>query len=132
MTIERITVDEAHGRMKAQGVRSREHIAFICPICGTVQSMASLVVAGAKPERVENYVGFSCEGRFNSAGPWPSSKDKTKKAERRRKVRGCDWTLGGLLSIHRLEVIGDNGKAQPSFEIATADQAQALEREFAI
>lgn len=114
---ERISVDEAHARFRAQGVSAREHVAFVCVVCGTVQSMASLVLAGAKDlAQAERLVGFSCEGRLRGAGPWrPDHSGPT--------TRGCDWTLGGLLSIHTLEVDG-----QPSFQIAPAAEALALER----
>lgn len=125
--METITQDELHARFKAQGVSSREHIAFKCPICSTVQSMASLVKAGASPETVENYIGFSCEGRFSGAGEWPASKDKGKKAVERRKVRGCNWTLGGLFQLHKLAVQMPDGEVHKSFEVASPDEAQALE-----
>jgi hypothetical protein len=117
--IEVIAVAEAHARMKAQSVSSREHIAFKCPICGTIQSIASLVKAGVPADRAEKYVGFSCEGRFSGAGPWT-------KAPRRQLVRGCDWTLGGLLHLHKLEVEHEDNR-QMTFEIATPEEAQALE-----
>lgn len=125
---ERITLAEAHARFKAQGVSGDKHIAFVCPICGTVQSMASLIAAGCKAEKVEGYVGFSCEGRFSGAGPWVSEKDKSDKAEKRRAIRGCDWTLGGLLHLHELEVVFPDRAERPTFVIATAEQAQELER----
>jgi hypothetical protein len=124
MPIERITHEEFLQRLKTQGV-SREHLALVCPICGTVQSMASLIKAGAKPETVDEFFGFSCEGRFSRAGPWPSEKAKTEAAKRRRLVRGCDWTLGGLLRLHQLEVMTDEGP-RPCFEIAAPEQARAL------
>lgn len=130
MPAERITVEEAHARMKAQGVRAREHVAFVCPICGTVQSMASLIEAGAPKDKAETYVGFSCEGRFRDAGPWPSDKDRSAKAMARRAIRGCDWTLGGLFRIHKLTVVTADGE-QPSFEIASPAQAAALATELA-
>jgi hypothetical protein len=123
---EQITVEQFHERLKAQGVSSREHTALVCPICGTVQSLASLIAAGVPEDKAENYVGFSCEGRFTNAGPWPSSKDKTAKAKARRKVRGCNWTLGGLFKVHELEIMQD-GVAHPMFEIASAEDARALE-----
>jgi hypothetical protein len=123
MAVEVISIDEVHARMKAQGVSAREHVAFRCPICGTVQSMASLLKAGAPADKLETYIGFSCEGRFSDAGPWPGRKASAA----RRKVRGCDWTLGGLFKIHKLEVEKD-GKRQMVFEIATKDEAQELER----
>lgn len=126
MSDARITLAEAHARMKAQEVKSPRHFAFRCPVCGTVQSMASLVAAGADPARVERSIAFSCEGRFRDSGPWPGDKDKSRKAAERRKVRGCDWTLGGLFSIHKLEIEYPDGKVSPSFEIASPEEAMAL------
>lgn len=124
---ESITVEEAHRRMKAQGVSSNKHVAFVCPVCGTVQSMASLVAAGCPKDKVESYIGFSCEGRWTGAGPWPSGGDRSAKGLRRT-YPGCDWTLGGLFRIHRLEVVmPDRAEPQPCFEIASPEQAQALE-----
>lgn len=128
--VEHITLAEAHARFKAQGVSNNKHVAFVCPICGTVQSMASLIAAGVKPDVVETVVAFSCEGRFTRAGPWPSSKDQSAKARERRKVRGCDWTLGGLLRLHELEItFPDGAEPRPTFVIATPEQARELERE---
>lgn len=125
--MEKITLVELHARLRAQGVSSPNHYAFKCPVCGTVQSMASLVQAGASVEKVESAIGFSCEGRFSRAGEWPSRKDKSGKAADRRKVRGCNWTLGGFLQVHKLEVEMDGGETSPAFEIASADEARALE-----
>lgn len=130
--MERITIEQLHERFKAQGVSAREHIAFKCPVCGTVQSIASLTKAGAPPAKIENFVGFSCEGRFSNAGPWPSDKRKGRAFDARRAVRGCDWTLGGLFRIHNLEVINAEGVPQPTFEVASAEEAQALERLMAL
>lgn len=118
-----ISIDDLHARFRAQGVSAREHIAFKCVVCGTVQSMASLQKAGCPAEKSESQVGFSCEGRWSSAGPWPANPRK----RLARKVRGCDWTLGGLFHIHKLEVVNAEGKAQPIFEIAAPEEAQALQ-----
>jgi hypothetical protein len=119
-----ISIAELHARFKAQGVSAREHIAFRCVVCSTVQSIASLQRAGCPADKAESQIGFSCEGRWNNAGAWPS--DARKAA--RRTVRGCDWTLGGLFRIHKLEVVNEDRKAQPIFEIATPEEAQALQR----
>lgn len=124
--IEEITIEEFHRRMETQGVSSLDHFAFVCPICGTPQSMASLIRAGAPPEKVGKYIGFSCEGRFTDVGPWPGAKLMTAKAKARRLQRGCDFTLGGLFSLHKIEVITDKG-LQPFFEIASSEVAKALE-----
>jgi len=42
-----MTVEEFHTALKAQGVASHEHAAFICPMCKTVQSARDLIAAGA-------------------------------------------------------------------------------------
>lgn len=109
-----LQVSELHAELKAQAV-PREHLAFICPVCGTVQSAADLIKAGAGKDfdAVEKYLGFSCVGRW--AGPFH---------EKSVPGQGCDWTLGGLFRIHRLEVINDYGKPCPMFEIASPEQAK--------
>ena len=73
---------------------------FVCVSCGTVQSAREFDAAGVRPCGRE--LGFSCIGRFTSK-------------------LGCDWTLGGLLTIHTKEVIGDDGKPTPVFEWAPSD-----------
>lgn len=112
-----MTMDEFRAAIEAQGVPN-EHVAFRCPRCDTVQSMTSLVRAGAgeTPESVERFIGFSCVGRWTDAGsPAPNSRGK-----------GCDWTLGGLFRLHKLEVMTEDGTRHPYFEVATREQAQAL------
>lgn len=120
--METMTIPEFHAALRAQGVSSHEHCAFLCPMCNTAQSGASLIAAGAGKtfDDVERYVGFSCVGRFTGAG---SHDPKSLPG------RGCDWTLGGLLRLHQLVVIDDEGKERPRFRLASPDQAQALERE---
>lgn len=60
MAVETITIPELHTRMKAQDVSAREHVAFVCPLCATVQSMALLAQAGVPADKLENQIGFSC------------------------------------------------------------------------
>lgn len=112
-----ITLVEFHAELKAQGVRSHEDSAFVCPMCQTVQSGKDLIAAGAGKDfdEVEEYVGFSCVGRFTGAGS-PRSKPDGKP---------CNWTLGGLFLLHKLEVVTPDGKHHPRFELATPEQAQA-------
>ena len=111
-------------QLNAQGVSSREHFAFRCPMCRTVQSAASLIRAGAGKsfDDVEPYVAFSCIGRFTAAGPHRRGSHPG---------RGCDWTLGGLLGIHNVVLVLADGVERPLFDIAAADEAQALERQLA-
>lgn len=111
-----ISVAELHGLLKAQRMPAREHFAFLCPMCGTVQSAQDLINAGAGRtfDDVERYLGFSCVGRFTGASTPRDVPDG----------EPCDWTLGGLFQTHRIEVVGDAGKADPLFEPATPEQAQ--------
>lgn len=91
---------------------------FICPMCGTVQSVKQLsdavIANGGKNEDVEKYVGFSCIGRFTGQD------DSGIKAKSQGKSwdKGCNWTLGGLLKCHDLEVVMSDGRKRPTFELA--------------
>ena len=115
-----LTVEELHAEFKAQGVSSRENIAVVCPMCGTVQSARSLMEAGAGKtfDEVERFVGWSCVGRWTGA----------KSPRRVHDGKPCDWTLGGLFKTHSTEVVTPDGKRHPYFEIATPEQAQELEK----
>lgn len=114
--VRQITVPELHAELKAQGVAGREHFAFLCPLCLTAQSAADLIAVGAGDtfDEVEKYVGFSCVGRLVDAGP------------PRRKPDGkpCNWTLGGFLKVHKLEILRDGFDPVPYFELATPEKAQ--------
>lgn len=116
--MKQLSHEEFKSYIKSQCVE-REDFAFICPMCGTVQSANSLISAGAGTnfDEVSKYLAFSCVGRFTGKG---SSFDENDKKH------GCNWTLGGLFQLHKLEVITEDGKAHPSFEPASAEQAQAL------
>jgi hypothetical protein len=118
-----ITLQEFHAELKAQGMARRSDAAFKCPICGTVQSIVSLLAAGVPEDLVETQVGFSCEGRWTKAGPFKRARHGSPSP------RGCDWTLGGLFKLHTLEVIMPDGSVQPVFEISTHDEAMALAAE---
>lgn len=123
MTIATMTVDEFHEKLKAQNVPDRADLAFACPMCGTVQSARDLIAAGAGLDfdGVERFLGFSCVGRWTNAGS-PRAKPDGKP---------CNWTLGGLFSTHRLEVITEDGKRHPRFEVASPEQAQQHAASFA-
>ena len=112
-----ITVPEFHAELRSQGVPSREDIALVCPMCGTVQSARDLIDAGAGAsfDEVENYLGFACVGRWTGAGAPRKAPDG----------KPCNWTLGGLFRLHKLEVLTDDGKACPRFEPASPDEALA-------
>lgn len=111
-----ITLEQFHATLKEQGVPD-DHLAFRCPICGTVQSAADLIAAGAGQDfaQVSKYLAFSCVGRFTGAG---SHKKGTP-------GHGCDWTLGGLFQLHQFEVVTPDGEHHPRFEPATPEEALA-------
>jgi len=74
---------------------------FKCPSCGHIQSINSMLkhTPSLKAVEIENMVFVNCEGRYNAK-------------------YGCDWTLGGLFQIHKVEV-NFNGKICRAFEFAT-------------
>jgi hypothetical protein len=111
-----LTVKEFIAELKAQGV-SKNNLCFVCPVCGTVQSAKDLIKAkaGKTFKDVEKYLGFSCVGRFIHMKPAPKEKGTQ---------FGCDWTLGGLFQLHKLEVVDEDGVKHPRFEIATPEQAK--------
>lgn len=80
---------------------------LICPMCDTPQSAEDFMKAGVGIEDIPKYLGFSCIGRFTGKGT-PTEKNKG---------NGCNWTLGGLFSLHKVEVIMGDGTVYPSFDI---------------
>lgn len=100
-----MTLEEFHTAIQTQGPERIEDVTFRCPKCRTLQSAQDLIDAGAGKNlvEVERYLGFSCVGR------WDENK-------------GCDWTLGGLFRIHKLEVITPDGEHHPRFEPVAAAQ----------
>lgn len=68
---------------------------FKCVSCGQSQTLQEFI--DAKIENADTRFYYSCIGRYV-------------------KGRGCDWTLGGLLTIHTKEVISQEGKPIPVFE----------------
>lgn len=110
-----LTVEQFQAALKAQGVQ-RDDLALVCPMCATVQSPKDFMAAGAGStiDEVEKYLGFSCVGRWTGA-PSPRKEPDGKP---------CNWTLGGLFSLHKLEVVTPDGRRHPMFEPATPEQAQ--------
>jgi len=73
----------------------RANLTFICPSCGHKQSVKDF-------ENIGEEGGAAC---FNCIGRY------------KKNLGGCDWSLGGLISLHKTSVIKD-GKAHPVFEMA--------------
>ena len=117
-----MTLSDFHATLRAQGV-PREDLAFRCPMCGTIQSARDLIAAGAGLtfDDVERFLGFSCVGRWTGAGSPRKEPDG----------KPCNWTLGGLLPMHEMEVVTEDGARHPRFEPVTPEEAQAHAAEFA-
>lgn len=69
---------------------------FKCVRCGHVQKGRDFKRLVENPM---DFAFFSCIGRW-------------------KEDVGCDWTLGGLLQIHEVEVVTEKGEKVPSFEFA--------------
>ena len=96
-TLTRLTLAEFHAEAIRRFGSDWKEWRFVCPNCGCEQTANDLIDAGAGGgdlDAVGRLLAFSCVGRFTDE-------------------KGCDWTLGGLFRIHRLEVDG-----RPAFELA--------------
>ena len=85
--------------------KDRKKWKFKCVQCGEIQSMEDFEKLDIKEKEAETYIGFSCIGRF--------TEDK-----------GCNWTLGGLFQIHKLEIVDPNNEntKHPVFEFADEEE----------
>ncbi|HVX56942.1 MAG TPA: VVA0879 family protein [Candidatus Saccharimonadales bacterium] len=94
---------------------------FVCPACGTVQTIQQLKDLGLSSEEIHGVMAFSCIGRFTRQG------DEGIAAHGRGEKwnKGCNWTLGGLLQIHELEVVLEDGHRRMAFEFAGTDGKEA-------
>lgn len=88
-----------------------------CPMCGTIQTAQDFINAGQGHsfDDVQGLLGVSCIGRYTGAGSPRAKPDGNP----------CNWTLGGLLRMHKLEVVTPDGKSHPHFELATKAEAEA-------
>ena len=91
----------AHGR-ELYGEDSREW-KFRCVSCGNIQSHASVTERNPEITDTSSWIFFACEGRHTDGV-------------------GCDWTLGGLFQIHKLEVTDTDGRNVQCFEFADDPQ----------
>jgi hypothetical protein len=87
MSVEVITHKEWIERARERYGNDSAKWEFKCPACGHVQSIAGAVERDPDidSEAAQNWIYFACEGRHNHEV-------------------GCNWTLGGLFTIHEREV----------------------------
>ena len=75
---------------------------FKCPRCGNVQTARDFLELMTEEETMTCFY-FSCIGRWKEG-------------------TGCNWTLGGLFSIHKLVVVAEDAKRLPVFEFADVEE----------
>lgn len=86
--------------------------AFVCPVCGHIQTIAQLRAAGAP----EGTWAFSCIGR---------SLPKATEAFTRGKPGPCTYAGGGLFRLNPVEVEIEAGEIRQTFEWAPATSDEA-------
>lgn len=88
-------------RVSIDHYKNINDVEFRCPSCGHVQSVNSLMKNNLGLTKKDAYLAvFSkCEGRIN-------------------KDYGCDWTLYGLLHIHNMIILNEDGGKIPAFDFA--------------
>lgn len=110
MSVERIGVEE-WTKIAVELFGTNPHDwRFRCTSCGHEQSIREVMERhpNLNPDDVKAWIYFSCEGR-----EWACKREKPEV--------GCDWTLGGLFQIHKIEVATPDGKTVPAFEFAHPD-----------
>lgn len=109
MTVRRMSRDAWMARARELYGDNPRKWKFRCVACGNVQSAES--VDANNPALIgtdkSNWIFFACEGRHTEG-------------------RGCDWSLGGLFQIHRLEVVWAPGPSE--HEDARAEHHAAQQR----
>lgn len=120
MSRRQISYDDFRAEAVKRFGEDPRHWKFVCPACGTKQSPADLLATGKfvpGSGQVNKVVGYSCIGRFTGQG------DDGIAAKNRGLAwdKGCNWTLGGLLQIHDIELIDEDGEAHPHFDLAPTE-----------
>jgi hypothetical protein len=118
--IEKITIEQLHDRFKAQGVTAREHIAFKCVICGTVQSMSSLIKAGcAVNDRTMTKTCPDCKAEVLST----SQPNRTTAAGDIFRDKLAELQNAGCKSLTIMQVVGLIGFAETEAALAATPAA---------
>lgn len=82
---------------------------FKCVSCGHIQSIGSVLDNNPSLKDVLDWIYQNCEGRYT-------------------KGHGCDWSLGGLFTMHLIEVVDDDGSRFATFEFADKSVMDALKK----
>ena len=93
-----LTHDEWHARGRELYGDDPRKWRFRCVACGNIQSHESVTERNPRIGDTSRWIYYACEGRHTDGV-------------------GCDWTLGGLFKVHKLEV-RDGERPVPCFEFA--------------
>lgn len=96
MVVRTISVEKWREKGKELYGEDAKKWKFRCPMCGHIQTAEDFRNNNLDPD---GRVYYSCIGRWVRGS-------------------GCDWTLGGLLTVHTLEIITEDGNKVPVFEFA--------------
>ena len=97
MSRKQLTVSEWQAIAEPKFGKDIKQWKFKCCICGDEQTLQDFI--DAEVYEAEKKFYFSCIGRYV-----PN--------------RGCDYTLGGLITLAHTEVFNEEGKAIPVFEFS--------------
>lgn len=96
----------------------REHVSYICPECGKIQSAQNLYDTG-EFQTIDDAlikIGYSCIGLH---------KRKIDPKTGLRMGLGCDFTFDDDKKLKKILVQDSNGNMHPRFQLATPEQAQS-------
>ena len=79
---------------------------FVCPSCGHVQSIADFEALGMEGRQIQNYIGFSCIGRWRPKSVHLGEPDQGE---------GCNYAGGGLFRLNPVEVDLGEGEVRGTF-----------------
>jgi len=79
---------------------------FVCPSCGNIQSYEDFEKLPNKPEEIQDYMAFTCIGRF-----LPDCKGTIFNKE-----KPCNYTNGGLFDFSKVKVKTEDGESHSVFD----------------
>lgn len=120
LTLDRLTTEEWLAKGKKLFGKDPKGWKFKCPCCGHIQTIADFI----ELRELGLWSGdaqtayFSCIGRYDTRIP------VMKKGGLLDKGNGspCDYTLGGLIRLHKTVVVDGEGEENPVFEFATTEE----------
>lgn len=89
------------------------HWRFVCPSCGHVQTRQDFRDLGMPERQLDNIIGFSCIGRWNT-----THRDEVVSYCEESQGYGCTYAGGGSINISPYTVLLPKGDERPTFGFA--------------